>query len=110
MTKKRAAAAALLAATALTLPGAPASAQSCYYAYYADVPLFWPFYAAAAIVGTAAAIATTPFTFLTGSPYWTGYPHFGCTSYNSPYAGYPPPPGAPVVPPYSGYGYYGPPH
>ena len=108
MTMKRAAAV-LLAATALVLPAGPASAQLCYNPAYYDVPLFWPFYAAAAIVGTAAAIVTTPFTVLTGTPYWPGY-GFYCSAPNSPYLHYPPPPPyGPGGPPYTGYGYYGPP-
>jgi len=57
-------------------------------------PLFWPFFAGAAVVGTAAAIATAPFRAV-ASPYY----------YGPPAAYYPPPPPAYYAPGY----YYGPP-
>jgi hypothetical protein len=52
------------------LPISAADAQ--YYAPCSPDPLAWPFCAAAAIVGTAATIATAPFWLLAGAapPYY----------------------------------------
>lgn len=102
MTGKRVAVA-LLAAAMAALPIAPAAAQGCYYTR--DwFPLVFPFGVAAAIVDTAATIATLPLTLLTVPAYAPAYPVFGaCTV---PYYGYPPPP---AYSPYTGYRYYGPP-
>ena len=61
-------------------------------------PLFWPFFAGAAVVGTAAAIATAPLRAAAYGPY-----------YYAPYYYAPPP--APYYPPSPYYGapyYYGP--
>lgn len=39
-----------------------------------EFPLFWPFVAGAAIVGTAAAIATAPVRAVAAAPYYYGPP------------------------------------
>jgi hypothetical protein len=82
---------AVLAAGLAALPLSAAKAQ--YYYPCHPFPLFWPFCAAAAVVGTAGAIVTAPFRAVAGQPYYYGPP-------GAPY--YPPPPGYPPPPPYYG--------
>ena len=84
---------AALVAGLAALPLAPAKAQYYYYpppAYHPQAPngcwfpLAWPFCAAGAVVGTAGAIATTPFRAVAPQPYYYGYgaPYY----YSPPYA------------------------
>ena len=80
--------AALVAALA-TLPFSSADARPWHRG-----PVFWPFLAGAAVVGTAAAIATAPFR----APYY----------YYPPPAPYYAPPAAYYAPGYYGAPYYGP--
>jgi len=99
MTYTRGAAFALLVAGASLVPLSDASARC----WRCGPPFFlWPFAAAAAVVGTAAAVATAPLAAVAGAPY---YP---------PAAYYPPPPAyyAPAPhyyypPPARGYDPYG---
>jgi hypothetical protein len=49
-----------LAAVVATAPFSPARAQAPAYPYYYANPLFWPFLAAGAVLGTAALIVTSP--------------------------------------------------
>ena len=56
---KRTATAVALAAALAAAPLSAARAQA-QYPYYANNPLFWPFLAAGAILGTAALIVTSP--------------------------------------------------
>ena len=102
MQSKRVVAAAVLTVLVLTLPATEASAR-----HHGWFPLFLPFAAAAAVVGTAATIATAPIAAVTAPAYYPPY-------YGSPYPapgygpgyGYAPPPPPPA---YYGYpGYYGP--
>ena len=72
---------AALVASLATLPLSSADAH-----YWRHGPGFWPFFAGAAVVGTAAAIATAPL--------------------RAPYYYYPPPPAAYYPPPYYAPGYY----
>jgi hypothetical protein len=81
---------AVLVAGLAALPFSAATAQY-YYPPCNPFPLFWPFCAAAAVVGTAGAIVTAPFR----PPYYYG-------PRGAPY--YPPPPGYYAPAPY----YYGP--
>jgi hypothetical protein len=80
--------AALVAAIA-TLPFSAADAHRG-----RGFPLFWPFVAGAAVVGTAAAIATAPIRAVAAAPYYYGPP---------PALYYAPPPA-----PYYAPGYYSP--
>jgi hypothetical protein len=91
---------AIAAALAAGLAAVPVSAtQAQYYPPCSPFPLFWPFCAAGAVVGTAATIVTAPFWALTGTPpYYYGYygqPYFPPSAYNAPRS-YPPP--APAYP------------
>ena len=90
MIQTRLAVSGLLAAALVTAPLASASAHR-----HHGNPLFWPFLAAGAVVGTAAAIVTAPIAAITAPP-----------AYYYPPAPYYPPP-APYYPPpgYYGYGY-----
>ena len=67
MDRKRIAIAALFAAgvAAMSLSAAKAQYYPCN-----PFPLTWPFCAAGAVVGTAAAIATAPFRAVAGAPYY----------------------------------------
>ena len=56
------------AAGLAAVPVATAKAQY-YYPPCSPFPLFWPFCAAGAIVGTAATIVAAPFVALTAPPY-----------------------------------------
>ena len=49
-----------LAADVAVAPFSPARAQEPGYPYYYANPLFWPFLAAGAVLGTAALIVTAP--------------------------------------------------
>jgi hypothetical protein len=49
-----------LAAAVVVAPFSPARAQAPAYPYYYANPLFWPFLAAGAALGTAALIVTSP--------------------------------------------------
>jgi hypothetical protein len=49
-----------LGAAVATAPFSPARAQAPVYPYYYANPLFWPFLAAGAVLGTAALIVTSP--------------------------------------------------
>jgi len=92
--KQIALSAALVAALA-TLPFSAADAHRG-----RGFPLFWPFVAGAAVVGTAAAIATAPIRAVAAAPYYYGPPP-------APY--YAPPPAYYAPPPaYYGPGYYSP--
>src|SRR5579884_536879 len=82
---------ALSAALIAALAAAPLTAAEAHRHH--GFPLFWPFVAGAAVVGTAAAIATAP---LRAVAYPPGY-------YYAPPAYYPP------APAYYGPGYYAPP-
>jgi hypothetical protein len=94
MTYTRGAALALLVASASLVPLSEASAHR-----WRGGPFFlWPFAAAAAVVGTAAAVATAPFAAVAPRSYYAPPPGY----YAPPPAYYPPPPG--YYPP--GY-YYG---
>ena len=87
---------AVLAAGLAALPVSAAKAQP-YYPYPCNpFPLFWPFCAAAAIVGGVGAIVTAPFRggF---SPYYPGY------YYGSPAVPYAYPPTGAYYPPGPGY-------
>jgi hypothetical protein len=66
---------AIAAALAAGLAAVPVSAaQAQYYPPCSPFPLFWPFCAAGAVVGTAATIVTAPFWAFTGTPpYYYGY-------------------------------------
>ncbi len=89
------AAAAVTALAVVSLPTAPALAW-----HHHGGPGFWPFAVGAAVLGTAAAIATAPLAAVAPP-----YPAYGY--------GYPPPPGyGPPPSPYyySPYGYGPPPH
>jgi len=86
---------AIAAALAAGLAAVPVSAaQAQYYPPCSPFPLFWPFCAAGAVVGTAATIVTAPFWAFTGTPpYYYGYygqPYFPASAYNAPRY-YPPP-------------------
>ncbi|HLY44586.1 MAG TPA: hypothetical protein VKQ73_03330 [Stellaceae bacterium] len=76
MLSKRIALSVALIAALAALPLTPAQAR-----WHRGFPLFWPFVAGAAVVGTAAAIATAPFR-----PFYRPY------YYGPPAAYYPPPP------------------
>jgi hypothetical protein len=89
---KRIAIPAILVAGLAALPLSAANAQ--YYPPCHPFPLFWPFCAAAAVVGTAGMIVTAPLRAVAAPPYYYGPPP-------APY--YPPPPRY-YPPPY----YYGP--
>jgi hypothetical protein len=76
-----------LAASLVSLTLSTAKAQY-YYPPCSPFPLFWPFCAAGAIVGTAANVATAPFWLSAGAP-----PPFSPTPrYYGPPPYYPPPP------------------
>lgn len=92
---------AALVAGLAALPLGPAKAQYYYYppppAYRparSDAcwfPLFWPFCAAGAVVGTAGAIATAPFRAVAPRPYYYSYygtPYYYSAPYS--YSYYPP--------------------
>jgi hypothetical protein len=87
MTYTRGAAVALLVASASALPLSDASAR-CWRC--GPGPIFWPFAAAAAVVGTAAAIATVPLRAIAGPP---GYAYYPPPAYYAPPGYYYPPPG-----------------
>jgi hypothetical protein len=88
---------AISAVFAAGLAALPLSAAKAQYAYPCNpFPLFWPFCAAAVIVGTAGAIVTAPFRVAT-PPY---YP------YGAPPAPYYPPPGSYYPPGTNGQPYY----
>jgi hypothetical protein len=75
---------AILALFTAGLAALPLSTAEAQYIYPCNpFPLFWPFCAAATVVGTAATIATAPFRAIAGAPYYGPY---------RPY--YYPPPGA----------------
>jgi len=95
---QRIAISAVFAAGLAALPLSTATAQ--YYPPCNPFPLFWPFCAAAAVVGTAATIATAPFRAVAGAPYY-GPPG---PYYYPP----PPPPGAYYPPGASPYAPYAP--
>ena len=90
---------AVFAAGLAALPLSAANAQ--YYPPCHPFPLFWPFCAAAAVVGTAGMIVTAPLRAVTEAPYYYGPPQ--ARYYQPPPRYYPPPP-AYYPPPY----YYGP--
>lgn len=77
------------AALAAGLALAPLSGAQARYWHHGGG--FWPFWAGAALVGTAAAVVTAPL--------WAGYPHY----YYPPAAYYYPPPPPPA---YYAPGYY----
>ena len=82
---QRIAIAALFAAGLAALPLSSAKAQ--YYPPCHPFPLFWPFCAATAVVGTAAAVATAPFRALAAPPYYYGAPgpyYYGSAPYYPP--------------------------
>lgn len=93
---QRIAISAVFAAGIAALPLSAANAQ--YYPPCPPFPLFWPFCAAAAVVGTAGMIVTAPFRAVAAPPYYYGPPA-------APY--YPPPPRY-YAPGYYGQPYYGP--
>ncbi len=88
MLVQRIAISAVLVAGLAALPVSAARAQPYYPCN--PFPLFWPFCAAAAIVGTAGMIVTAPLRAAAAPPY-----------YYAPRAYYPPPPAYPP-PPYYG--------
>jgi hypothetical protein len=94
---------AISAVFAAGLAALPVSAAKAQYVYPCNpFPLFWPFCAAAVIVGTAGAIVTAPFRPAGSAPYF--YPYYGAPYY--------PPPTGPAYPAGtngSPYAYYGPP-
>jgi hypothetical protein len=67
-------------------------------------PLCWPFAAAAAVVGTAAVVATAPIRAVAGAPYY-GYYAPG-PAYYPPAPAYYAPPAYYGTPAYYGYPYY----
>lgn len=79
------------------LAAVPFSTAEAHYRH--GFPLFWPFVAATAVVGTAAAIATAPIRAIT-SPYYYGPP---AAYYPPPQPAYYPPPGYYGNPYYYGY-------
>jgi len=99
---------ALSAVLATGLAAVPLSSASAHRGYCG--PLCWPFAAAAAVVGTAAFVATAPIRAVAGAPY---YPYYGAApAYYPPAPAYYAPPayyGAPAyygTPAYYGYPYY----
>ena len=87
MNCKRTAISVVLAAAIAAAPFSAARAQTPYYAN----PLFWPFLAAGAILGTAALIVTAPIRIVCSDclpPPYAYYPF---------YAGPPVPPGQPPI-------------
>jgi len=66
---KRIALSATLVAALAALPFSTAQAYR-----HRGFPLFWPFVAGAAVVGTAAAIATAPLRAVAAAPYYYGPP------------------------------------
>jgi hypothetical protein len=101
MLVQRIAMSAAFAAGLAALPVATAQAQ---YAYPCNpFPLYWPFCAAAVVVGTAGAIVSAPFRGAI-APYYPYYPYYTAPA---PYA---PPAGAyyPAGTNGSPYAYYGP--
>ena len=96
---KRIAIPAILVAGLAALPLSAANAQ--YYPPCHPFPLFWPFCAAAAVVGTAGMIITAPLRAVTEAPYYYGPPP---ARYNPPPPRYYPQPPAYYPQPY----YYGP--
>src|SRR5271170_458680 len=92
VTHPRTAAMALVLTALLVVPLSSASAHR-----YHGGPFFWPFAAAAAVVGGAVAIATAPFAAIAAPP---GYYYPPPRPYYPPPAHYRPPPG------YSAPGYY----
>jgi len=100
MSYTRGATLALLVAGASLVPLSDASAR-CWRC--GPGPFFlWPFAAATAVVGTAAAVATAPFAPIAGPPAY--YPAPG---YYGPPPGYYPPPYYYYPPPARGYDPYG---
>jgi len=94
MNSKRIAISVMLAAAIAVAPFSAARAQTPYYAN----PLFWPFLAAGAVLGTAALIVTLPIRVVCSDclPAPAAYYPF----YAAPPApAYPPPPAAYSVPP-----------
>jgi hypothetical protein len=63
---------ALSAALVAALAAEPFSTAHAYR--HRVFPLFWPFVAGAAVVGTAAAIATAPLRAIAAAPYYGGPP------------------------------------
>src|SRR5260221_9227933 len=63
---------AISAVLAIGLAAIPLSSASAHRGYCG--PLCWPFAAAAAVVGTAAFVATAPIRAVAGAPY---YPYYG---------------------------------
>ena len=92
MIVKRLAVSAVLATGLAAAPITKAEAHRHYCG-----PLCWPFAAAAAVVGTAAVVATAPIRAVTAP-----YPYYA----PPPAAYYPPPPPAYYPPGYYGYPYY----
>jgi hypothetical protein len=95
MTRTRLIAAGLASALLASAPITPAFAWR-----HHGGPWFWPFAAGAAVVGTAAAIATAPLAVV-APPRYPGYAYPGYAYPPAPYY-YGPPPG------YYGYSPYGP--
>jgi hypothetical protein len=93
MLSKRVAVAVVLSAAIVALPITEASARH----HHGWFPLFWPFAAAAAVVGTAATIATAPIAAVTAPAYYPAYPYYG-SPYAAPSYGY----GYPAPPAYGG--------
>ena len=106
MNWKRIAISVALVAGLAAVPLSPALAWHHHRGFF---PLFWPFAAAGAVVGTAGAIATAPVRAVVGPPAYY-YPPPGPNPYYSPYAAspsyYTPPPGYAPPPGYYGYPYY----
>jgi hypothetical protein len=92
VTHSRIAALALVMSALLVVPLSSASAHR-----YHDGPLFWPFAAAAAVIGGAVAIATAPFAAIAAPPAYY---------YPPPRPYYPPPAYYPPAPGYYAPGYY----
>jgi hypothetical protein len=92
VTHSRIAALALVMSALLVVPLSSASAHR-----YHGGPLFWPFAAAAAVIGGAVAIATAPFAAIAAPPAYY---------YPPPRPYYPPPAYYPPAPGYYAPGYY----
>ncbi|HUC12316.1 MAG TPA: hypothetical protein VL985_18115 [Stellaceae bacterium] len=90
---RRIAVSAIFAAGLAALP--PAAAEAQYYPPCSPFPLFWPFCAVGAILGTAAMLVTAPFVALAPPPYgFYGRPYYPPPPYYPP-GYYPPPPNPP---------------
>jgi hypothetical protein len=90
-----------LAASAVALAVVSAPMTPALARHHHGGPGFWPFAVGAAVLGTAAAIATAPFAVVAPPP--APYPAYG---YAPPPSAYGPPPGAYYAP----YGYGPPPY